>query len=56
LIKIKEIDADVKVIMTTGHMQEELYNELKELGIKGFLQKPYNIEELSTIIYNTICK
>jgi nitrogen fixation/metabolism regulation signal transduction histidine kinase/CheY-like chemotaxis protein len=56
LIKIKEIDAEAKVIMTSGHMQEELYNELKELGIKGFLQKPYNIEELSTLIYNTIYK
>ncbi len=54
LVRIKEIDSDVKVIMTSGYMQDDSYNELKELGIKGFIQKPYNTEELSKIIYNTI--
>jgi PAS domain S-box-containing protein len=54
LIRIKEIDADVKVVMTSGYMQEELFNELKELGMKSFIQKPYNTEELSKMIYNTI--
>ncbi len=54
LLKLKEIDSDVKVVMTSGYMQEALYNELKELGIKCFIQKPYDLEELSKIIYNTI--
>ncbi len=54
LLKLKEIDSDVKVVMTSGNIQEALYIELKELGIKNFIQKPYNVEELSKIIYNTI--
>jgi DNA-binding NtrC family response regulator len=56
LLKLKEIDFDVKVVMTSGYMPEALHNELKELGIKSFIQKPYNVEELSKIIYDTIYK
>jgi PAS domain S-box-containing protein len=55
LLKLKAIDSGVKVVMTSGYMPEALHNELKELGIKSFIQKPYNAEELSKIIYNTIC-
>lgn len=56
LFKLKEIDPDVKVVMTSGYIRDALYDELKELGIKRFIQKPYNVEELSKIIYKTIYK
>ncbi len=54
LVRIKEIDTDAKVVMTSGFMHDELSQELSKLGVKGFIQKPYNTGELSRIIYNTI--
>lgn len=49
-IEMKRINPEVKVIVCSGFGQDKRVSDLKEMGIKGFLQKPYSLEELRTIV------
>jgi len=46
-VKLKEIDPDVKVLMSSGFGQDERVEDCFELGIYGFIQKPFTAENLS---------
>jgi PAS domain S-box-containing protein len=45
--KIKVIDPDVKVLLSSGYSVDGQAIELLERGCDGFMQKPFTIEELS---------
>ncbi len=51
LIKLK---ADVKVIMSSGFKQDSRVQETLANGAKGFLQKPYSMQELSQIVHDIL--
>jgi len=44
---LKEINPDIKVLLSTGHIINGEANEILERGCNGFIQKPFNIESLS---------
>jgi PAS domain S-box-containing protein len=44
---LKEVDPDVKVIIATGIGEFEKKKELEEKGIKGYLGKPYRLENIA---------
>jgi CheY-like chemotaxis protein len=44
--KLKEIDPNVKVILASGYFESDIKSELLKAGAKGFLQKPYNPDEI----------
>ncbi len=46
--KLKEINPQVKVLISSGFSQDGQAEELIAAGCLGFIQKPYNITELST--------
>ncbi|MCR4421481.1 MAG: cache domain-containing protein [Exilispira sp.] len=46
LIKLKEINPNLKVIMISGYIDDEKINECLNLGVKDFLQKPFDISSL----------
>ncbi|MCK4544358.1 response regulator [candidate division WOR-3 bacterium] len=46
-IKLKEIDSNVKVLLSTGSNYCKETKKLIEAGVKGVIQKPYRISELS---------
>jgi CheY-like chemotaxis protein len=46
LRRIKQIDADIQVIMLTGHASLEDGTEAVRAGAFDYLQKPYDIEDL----------
>jgi len=46
-IKMKEIVPGVKVLLSSGFKQDHRVNELFDLGINGFIQKPYTILDIS---------
>ncbi|MFN3480735.1 MAG: response regulator, partial [Thermodesulfovibrionales bacterium] len=51
LIKLREINPDVKVLIATGYGVSETLNEiLRDRGINGFINKPFNIAEISEMI------
>ncbi len=45
--KIKEINPDIKVILSSGYSIEGQAAEILKRGCNGFIQKPFNIKELS---------
>lgn len=46
LTKLVEIDPDVKVIIASGYSAEATRLELGGTGIKGFIEKPFNLNQM----------
>ncbi len=45
--RLKMIDADVKVLLSSGYSIEGQAEEIMESGCKGFIQKPFTLKELA---------
>ena len=48
--RIKEINPDMKVLLSSGYSINGQATEILERGCNGFLQKPFTLKELSTSI------
>ena len=46
-IKLKEINPKVRVLVATGYSLSQKADNLRKLGCKGFIQKPYQMNALS---------
>ncbi len=55
-IKMKAIDPDVKVILTSGFRQDDRVQKVLELGVEMFVQKPYTLEKLANAIDDVLKK
>ena len=44
---LKEINHDIKVLLSTGYIINGEANEILERGCNGFIEKPSNIEQFS---------
>jgi CheY-like chemotaxis protein len=45
-IQLKKIDKDVKVLLASGFELDNRVKEVLNLGVQGFIQKPFTIERL----------
>ncbi len=54
--RIKEIDPDVKVLLSSGYSIDGEATKILERGCYGFIQKPFNMEELSVKIREILDK
>jgi two-component system cell cycle sensor histidine kinase/response regulator CckA len=45
--QLKQIDPEVKVLLSSGYSREGQANEIMARGCRGFIQKPFTMEELS---------
>ena len=52
--RLKEIDPDVKVLLSSGYSINGQASEILERGCDGFIQKPFNINQLSEKIQGII--
>jgi two-component system, cell cycle sensor histidine kinase and response regulator CckA len=43
---LRKLNPGVRVIVSSGHIQKENQEELQALGVKVFLEKPYNADKL----------
>jgi len=46
LMELMKIDSDVKVLLSSGFGLDDRTSPLLDLGVKAFLKKPYNFEQL----------
>lgn len=53
-LKMKEIDNNCKVIISSGFTKDENIDDLKEAGLIGFIHKPYRISELSQLLNDNL--
>jgi len=54
LSKLREIDPNVRILLSTGYSKDGKAQELLHQGIQGFVQKPYRISDLLTQVRKTI--
>jgi len=52
--RIKAINPDVKVILSSGYSLNGMAKDIMARGIKAFIQKPFRMEDLSRIIREVI--
>ncbi len=52
--KLKVIQPEVNVLLSSGYSVNEQALEILENGCKGFIQKPFNLEELSHKLHETM--
>ena len=53
-LKIKEIDPECKVIISSGFSEQESLLELGKSGLHGFIHKPFRDYELSHLLVKTL--
>jgi DNA-binding NarL/FixJ family response regulator len=53
-LEMKKIDPGLKVLLASGFRQGERVESVLDLGVQGFVQKPYNLETLSKSIFAVI--
>jgi CheY-like chemotaxis protein len=46
--KLREIKPDIKVLLVSGYSKEEVSERFRGLGLCGFIQKPFNLNSLSS--------
>jgi len=52
--KLKEIDPNVRAILSTGYAMSDRVQEVLNSGMKGFVQKPYSLDQLSAAVHRVI--
>ena len=52
--RLKEINPDIKVLMSSGYNLESHAHEALALGCVGFVRKPYTIKQLRQTIEKTL--
>jgi DNA-binding NarL/FixJ family response regulator len=45
--KLKEINPDIKVLLSSGYSIDGSPKEIMDQGCNGFVQKPFNMNDLS---------
>ena len=45
--KLRVLDPEIKVLLSSGYGVDEQTNEVLERGCRGFIQKPFNMQVLS---------
>jgi len=50
LKKIKEFNPNIRVIIMTAYSEEDLIKQTKELGAFAHLSKPFDVQEVRTLI------
>ena len=48
--KIREIDPEAKILLSSGYVSQEEVNDLLEQGAKGFLPKPHRISVMASAV------
>ena len=54
IVKLKEIDPDVKAIVSSGYANDPILADYKKYGFAGVVPKPFNISELSEVLHEII--
>ena len=52
--RLKEIDPDVKVLLSSGYSLTDKAQDILNRGGKGFIQKPFNVIELSKKLHGVL--
>ncbi len=49
--KLREIDPEIKTIVSSGYANDPIMSEYEKYGFKGVITKPYKIKELDDVLH-----
>src|SRR3989338_6051817 len=52
--KLLEIDPDIRAIVCSGYSTDPIMSEFKDYGFSDVIIKPYDIDELSRVVYKVV--
>ena len=52
--RLKELNPEIKVLLSSGYSIDGQASEIMNRGCNGFIQKPFNVEQLSRKIRNIL--
>ncbi len=50
LSKMREVEPEILAIITSGYSNDDVIDESKKAGFKGFLQKPFELNTLKELL------
>lgn len=54
IVRLKEIDPDVRAIVASGYSNDPVISDFRGFGFSGSLTKPFRIEELSRTVHRVL--
>lgn len=54
IAKLREIDPNIRAIVSGGYSDDRVMSEYKDHGFKGFISKPYSMGDLGAVLYKVI--
>lgn len=51
---LRQIKPDVRTVLISGYCEQELSERYAKDGFYGFIQKPYTIKDLSTVLFRMV--
>jgi len=54
ILKLIDIDPNIKGILSSGYADNNIVNDFREFGFKGVISKPFNFEELANVVASVI--
>ena len=54
LLKLREIDPEVKAVVSSGYSDDMAIASHLSLGFKSYLKKPYNIDQLHQVLNSVL--
>ncbi len=52
--RLKNIDSTVKIILSSGYNKQSISNKFSKHKVDGFIQKPYNVNDLKETIHHIL--
>jgi DNA-binding NarL/FixJ family response regulator len=54
-LELKKLKPDVRVLLTTGYALNDEAQHIIDLGVRGFIPKPFTMESLSEALAQLAC-
>jgi CheY-like chemotaxis protein len=49
---IKDIQADLRILLVSGYCENDRVNQAFALGVRGLIKKPYTVQEIASKVKN----
>jgi signal transduction histidine kinase/ActR/RegA family two-component response regulator len=56
IVELLELDKKVNAIVASGYSSDSVMNDFKAYGFKGCIKKPYNLEQLASVLNKVVNK
>ncbi len=51
---LKELDPEVRIIVSSGYANDPVMAKYREYGFKAVIPKPYRMQDLATVVHRVV--